>query len=99
MMICFFHKKKIINFSSSTLRSRAYFLRTPKHIQRQLLKTALQIRMFGNAHTSPFPELFRVPNFRHSFIGPRSTYGAAEMTEIGNEAVTPDSVPNGGFCR
>ncbi len=24
MMICFFHKKQIINFSSSTLRGRAY---------------------------------------------------------------------------
>jgi len=49
MMICFFHKEKIINFSSSTLRSRAHFLLTPKHIQRQLLKTALQMCMSGNA--------------------------------------------------
>jgi len=51
MMICFFHKKKIINFSSSSLRSRAYFLLTPKHVQRQLLKTALQMRMSGNAQS------------------------------------------------
>ena len=49
MIICFFHKKQIINFSSSTLRGRAYPRLAPKHIQRQLLKTALQMRMSGNA--------------------------------------------------
>ena len=53
MMICFFHKKRIINFSSSTLLGRAYRRLAPKDIQRQLLKTALQMRMSGNAQNSP----------------------------------------------
>jgi hypothetical protein len=59
MMICFFHKKQIINFSSSTLRGRAYPRLAPKHIQRQLLKTALQMRMSGNAQLRTFPSSLR----------------------------------------
>ena len=60
MIICFFHKKQIINFSSSTLRGRAYPRLAPKHIQRQLLKTALQMRMSGNAHLQTFQVSYRL---------------------------------------
>jgi hypothetical protein len=41
MMICFFHKKQIINFSSSTLRGRAYPRLAPQHVKRELLNYAL----------------------------------------------------------
>jgi hypothetical protein len=41
MMICFFHKKQIITFSSSTLRGRAYPRLAPQHVKRELLNYAL----------------------------------------------------------
>jgi len=41
-------------------------------------------------HKSPFPVLFRVPNFRHSFIGPRSTLSAAGIAKIGDLAAVPE---------
>jgi len=67
MMICFFHKEKIINFSSSTLLGRAYRRLAPKDIQRQLLKTALQMRMSGNAHLSTFFGSVTMPESCRSF--------------------------------
>lgn len=60
MMICFFHKKRIINFSSSTLLGRAYRRLAPTDIQRQLLKTALQMRMSGNAHSRSLTNNYRL---------------------------------------
>lgn len=93
MMICFFHKKKIINFSSSSLRSRAYFLLTPKHVQRQLLKTALQMRMSGNAQLRTFAVDADVPTVR--YLTASIFKQSNECGRLLNDRVAPSDRRNG----
>ncbi len=51
----------------------------------------------GSTHKSPFPALFRVPNFRHSFIGSRPTCRAAGMAKIGTNLPVPPPAANGSY--
>ncbi len=55
--------------------------------------------MAGETHKSPFPALFRVPNFRHSFIGSRPNCRAAGMAEIRTFLPFTGDAANGASCQ